>query len=563
MPGDKGEHKGIVMKCTHYIHDALALEVYNLAKTSQHFTLLVASPRLQHRQPRKLPAAHANQKRSSAFVMANPAQLAAQLESMQIDQEPTCRTTPAQTHYLVLKWPAPVLWPTDGGSKHIFLPRPANVERRSRPDEQSTHSTKLHDLHVALLAVQHNLDAFSTAPLLDADTRRLVDAIDNLKTTEGQSVLHVFSYSWMDDWLNVKDDAARHRFRLCPNEDAQAAQEFDLSHAQWQQLMNGPNSEPWVALLNDLITRSSDVAYLSARKALIAHYGTERVMAKEDSKYTDQWALQLPRPVEQLFLNRLQPLTAEDARLIGGNGTGQIRIRYPCGHQDRMRMIQIAAMTAQACFEKTCPKCGRKVVQQEDEHEAGMALTWQAGHTYKNFNHQWSAYDDAPESTHYRCYLLGTALFDAVRRAKESLDMPESVCRAAINPARFTETTKIIDHYQYSFGNSTNSWECTPLEVEQALFRLAAAALSGDVNDEERYPAGTIFAPPGYAKFLMLWIKRAVHFHIDLNDLDGTVQDERQLERDMQKMQHQMEEVEMRDDMDETEEMEQEEDIIV
>lgn len=485
--------------------------------------------------------------------MEDPAQLAAHLDSMHINQDPAARTTAIHTHYLRLRWPASYLIPMGTGHKYIHRATPANIEMRSRPDEQSTHSLTLQDLHVAQLAVQHSPGLFSSAALFQGEARRLLDAVDELRQAKGQSILHMLSYSWYDSRVNIEDREIRYRFRLCPNEDQHSAQDFDLSSEQWEQLTRGSNCESWIALLHDLVARASDVAYFSARKTLIAHYGIDRVIEKEESRYTDQWASSLPRPVEQLFLDRLQPLTREDARRMRGNGDGQIRIRLPCGHQERMRMVQIAAMTAQACFAKTCSRCGTTIIQKEDELEADMALAWQAGHMYKNFNHQWSGYDDSFDNNYHRHHFIGSAIFEAVCRAKESLDMPESICPTAINPTRFVETTKVIDHYQDSFGNSNNSWECTPLEVEQSLFRLAAAALSGDVNDEELYPAGTIFGPPGYAKFLMVWIKRAVNFYLDLNDLDGIVREQRRLEQDMEQIQERMAGVEMDDEMGQAE----------
>lgn len=473
--------------------------------------------------------------------MTTLAELSNRLNTIQIDNTDSAeRNRSTQMHYLSIKWPAGnIIAP---GKKHIHIPRPANIEMRSRPDEQSTHSIHIPDLHVAQLHVQQSQGLFSTTPLLYGEARRLVNAVHELQKARGQSWLHALSY----DWIEPGDTAVRHRFQLCPNEDLKAAQDFDLSNEQWEQLSRGPNVEHWVAILHDLITRASDVAYISAQRTLSSSHGADRVR-REESQYDGLWALNLPRPIPQLFLDRIKPITKKDAALIRGMGDGQIRLRYPCGHEDRLRRVQIAAMTDEAYLEKTCPSCGNKVIQKNDEVEAEMALTWHAGHLYKTFNNQWSGYDEWRDGTLFRRQFTTSTLLNALEKAKESLDMPESICPSIINPVSFGETAKIFQCFQQKLGSSHESKICTPLEAEQYLYRLATEALSGDINDEEIYPAGTVFGPPGYARFMMTWIARAVNFYLDLTDLAGTAADEEKFEQDLEAVRQGMDEMEMAD----------------
>ncbi|KAK3696419.1 hypothetical protein LTR37_017990 [Vermiconidia calcicola] len=429
--------------------------------------------------------------------MTTPIELADRLSniSLSADQQDSSTAVHPRTHILSFKYPDADLLPDDSMTPH--LEPPAKLEQRHLPDKNSCNAKTVGTRFFAVLDVLEQPAYLGTASY--GISRQLAEAVDRLKSRTGHSWLHMVSFQMSNGVV--------HRLRLLTSISKTAryllsGQDFELPDEDWRRLVSGVNRPQWLDVLDNLVTRSSDRAFFAMR---LSSY-------MEEAQWESLWHNRPPRCAEELFFERLQPVTTEDAAGLRTGGDKPLHLTLPCGHDVYIRKIQILALTSEACLVQECSTCGQRILQPEDDVELDLRAEYDSAESYKQRNQTWLELDELDYDRGKPLKLGTNAIVQALEAALESCDMPTTLCPPSLNPVNYPETQQAFSEFKRHYAGT--SYPITTSAVE--LYRGLSSLVSGDGAGEDYHKIIiTGRGPLDFPEFRRLWLSRAVNFLFD------------------------------------------------
>ncbi|KAK3724188.1 hypothetical protein LTR37_001313 [Vermiconidia calcicola] len=398
--------------------------------------------------------------------MATPIELADRLNniSLSADQQGSSTAVHSRTHILSFKYPDADLLPDD--SMTPYLEPPAKLEQRHLPEQDSCNAKTVGIRFFAVLKVSEQPAHLGTASY--GISRQLVEAVDRLRSRTVHS------------WL----------------------------HMEWRRLVSGVNRPQWLDVLDNLVTRSSDRAFFAVRKNFLTTHPDETINM-EEAQWESLWHSRPPRCAEELFFERLQPVTTEDAAGLRTGGDKPLHLTLPCGHDVYIRKIQILALTSEACLVQECSTCGQRILQPEDDFELDLRAEYDSAESYKQRNQTWLELDELDYSRQKPLKVSTVAISQALEAALESCDMPTTLCPPSLNPVIYPETQQAFSESKRNYGGTPYSITTSALELYRGLSNLASDDGAGEISSK------IIAKGPGpldFCEFRKLWLTRAVNF---------------------------------------------------
>ncbi|KAK5169818.1 uncharacterized protein LTR77_005796 [Saxophila tyrrhenica] len=387
------------------------------------------------------------------------------------------------------------------------------------------HSTTIGTTFFAQLSVQP--PTTFVVPIHQQNAaQRLHYAIDQVRTQPGHSRLSVVSYAQEDD----SGKAILYRFRLENPADLSSeppTQNFELTVTEYRQMVTADTGSEWIANLDELITRSSERAFLEVKKTYSAGNGIDTIF--EAARWDDDWARMLPRPVEQLFMARLDPVTMEDLEQMegtAGSADALIQVRLPCKHLIGTSKAELDSLSSQMMLDHICPQCGSRTLQDEEQPEIMLRTAIERADEYKHLNESWTSLDnDEPVEGAHQISFSPATLLESLDTALHSLNTPPlTMTPPNLNPVSFSETRAVNAHFESVIRAAGDEIKTTPAELLRQLHDTADGAHRIDIEEQHLLVSQTM-VPPTFDEFKNIWFRRTVGHLVDLLALDGTRDD--------------------------------------
>lgn len=191
-------------------------------------------------------------------------------------------------HVLSIDYPVRGLLPKDFV---LSLKPPANLKDREAPPHDQRRMGVYQSacrLHLATKRRENPNEGFSDMFISQHN------AFESLTCGPGES--HLEAVSFYDSEL--EEEVIRLSLRVSLRQDADEHHyDFELSPKQWQQLVDEGDS-PWVAALEELMTRRSHRAYYHVRNRIACDYGWDDAVA-EENVWREGWGSDHLRQLER------------------------------------------------------------------------------------------------------------------------------------------------------------------------------------------------------------------------------------------------------------------------
>ena len=385
------------------------------------------------------------------------AELARQVEDMHMDDAASESSdeddlpTGRSDHILHFEFPATELLP--GYSNLPYLPRPTSLSKRAKPSQDSFHDGLGTDFFVAMNAYRLPFVVGSTIGPQEI-AQRLINAVRENARFLGSSRLKMVAYNSSRSTEDIK-----YRFQLTTTRQTPSwfppsnpVQEFELDSIDFARLIANPAGRIWTHVLCDLYYRESDRAYFEVDRQLSRRISHHQSFSAPWA-WNNEWD-SVPTPsTEELFMDRLKPITQEDKVALYEAGDRDVNFRLPCGHRIYVRKIKILAMNEEGCLTYQCPTCSGRVMQRQDDNtlrsgkDLDRAFKFTVQHaTWKPLDH--STLWHLPWKFHTR------TLLEALDLALTSFKAPHLICPDALCPTVLfhPETTMIIQRFGWVYG---------------------------------------------------------------------------------------------------------------
>ncbi|KAK5128458.1 hypothetical protein LTR85_003126 [Meristemomyces frigidus] len=406
-------------------------------------------------------------------------------------------------HETVVEYPVKTLVPLGA---ELFLLEPNDVEYRDPPKATLFNSSR-HTLDYRLAV---DLEAYPMPYVAKQHTvGRLVGIIDQVSHQSGRTYLSAISFT-LDRVFRLRVEL--HGFY--PDVDNRVEETFELNLDETEELLAITN-RTWIRLLSDLVSRTSDLAYLTVHSRLEQQWG-EYFAQEDEEQWSDLWRSKIARSAATLFRNHLlDPQTGECADAMHRDAESFL-VKLPCNHLLRTTMKEMAEVTADVAQTAACVEdCRRRIMQESDD--AALALRRQHAERVEAElrDEAWNELDNEElDRFMYTIpmYLLGRVL----REAGRSLDVPKSIAPIELSLLHCEETNLALQVLE--------SWAAAQNDVIHASSARLVHQLREIVNTAlaETATPGLPFTPTPseWATFLDALLKRAINFlaHRGCND---------------------------------------------
>lgn len=344
---------------------------------------------------------------------------------------------PFHNHLLKTTYPALDLLP-----KHVtpyFYP-PKDLRLRKKPKLGRYHRTSTNLAFWHRFAIDPNSDGYlCPKPGAELKPHEMVALIDSLECSAGTSDLDIASFD------SGSERGIVHVFYLYVSW-ATCSRAFHgecrIPANQLDQLVKS-SRHPWLALVSDLIYRSSDRAYLHVAQNL--HENAKAVYRGEGAHWARDWAITCPRRGWQMLMahfgcqlgdGSVVPLIELDGENLTAHQTEKIPVIMPCGHSADLVLKTLSLIEDARAAEMACSDCGERILSEADMAE--LALTFERSEREAFFDSEAEHNDKIipvpvegrPE---LKIAIPPGALHHALQDALESLRVPESMSPRALS----------------------------------------------------------------------------------------------------------------------------------
>ncbi|KAK4620431.1 hypothetical protein CLAFUR0_11396 [Fulvia fulva] len=417
-----------------------------------------------------------------------------------------------QYHELQLDFPALDL--LNKGYEKFLIHEPKEIIFRDRPKLKNFH------LRAENLTFSTRLDtprsvgfSFLLPPELPAIEQHntLVDLVQRLSCSPGISNLEVLQFKFYGH--------ERIRFRLtttfllATGFSHREVMMYEYTAIEWQRYRAANRDLKWMKLLNNLVDRASDRAYLSAREKM--KKADPKLVESDDSFIDKKWKMYNIGSANIVLFRRLDNFKKQVVEENGWQGTEQqYLIELECGHRMVLSLVYVLhRMPEEEVKSFCCSFCGERVLA--DRHLRRIELVHdhekRALFLYKEPKWKLLRAQVMNDIFQIRVADLVAALMETLG----SFDVPESVSPAELISVNSPETQIILQSFATLFGRS-----CVVMSAAFRFDRYDTRCLmmmnairvirihTGLAQSNVRMLKQTL--PPLYFRFLGIWFTRAI-----------------------------------------------------
>ncbi|EME88629.1 uncharacterized protein MYCFIDRAFT_170226 [Pseudocercospora fijiensis CIRAD86] len=400
-------------------------------------------------------------------------------------------------HELWFKCPDLDLLPNSDFFEDVWLPDPENIDHRPTPDLQDFQMYEFDTdcFHI----MQPDLPNVDLSHCHHPEAIELFNHIDSLASNVGKTNISAIRH--------VLDLEFKYRIRLETHSDGETmTRQTDISLAAMKELLS--INRPWVQLFGDSLYRKSAHSYLAGATNLL---GGDIVLAGQDEEYcAERWATREPRTASKL-VKRLLVASDSDIARLDNFANGNCQVKLPCDHVVDMTREEYLHTDENAWLNMACNSCGKRVLEADDIAEHAMIEKLAQYEDLIDGQADWEDLDypvrEAPPQRFYS-EVISAGLFTAGR----SFEAPEIVVPKLLQPVNFEETSTAISALQAWLSQQEKVIFTTPQELRQAMAVIVKGALRSTCVPPD---VPFVPTPPGWSRFLDMWLDRTVNFLVD------------------------------------------------
>lgn len=405
-------------------------------------------------------------------------------------------------HELHLEYPAMNILPKDATP---YLWKPRNLRHRESPRMGSFHHDSNNLAFFARLETCTNV-ADSEIPEFNQPAD-IVSAIAHLVESPGISNLEVVAFF---DGDTIQYSTRLRTTWLAENNKSAETHTFKYTGIQWGDQIaraneNGSEDISWTALLQHLMDRASDRAYLHVRERLRAHSST--LAYANDQQWSSFWDTAPLHSPNSLLINTIT--WHED---VGAE------LPCACVVPGLSAFYLVNVMTEQQAAQFLCPTCSEPVLKGEESETAFFNLEQREDRRARlkaKLDEQcWLVLPSQlrDESARRPFEVAHVDLLEALHDTLSTFALPESVLPDECCPTVFAETATVtLCLARILSMNEAQIIKVIPSVMPGFLLEIAENAL----KEEAGLVAGdgvelSSVLPMGYREFLLRWFTRAV-----------------------------------------------------
>jgi hypothetical protein len=329
-------------------------------------------------------------------------------------------------------------------------------------------------------------------------------AIDQLTQSGGRSILEAVTVS--DD--NYSEGGfIFHLTTLWHDSREKEVRHFQLSESEWRDIICQDDSKPWTHLLQDLISRASDRAYIHVERQL------------QGTQYSPVDALKW-NAYDILDANRLLALNMRQVRQQGtflclepirdfAVDDNRVRtVRLPCEHETTVCIAYLKTLSLAACIDMTCPSCDQIILPDRDIRHAILSAERCRRQRKALDETLWKHIEARKTERGTRVVTSGAIMCQALQHALQSMRVPESVSPRSVCPAWSVEAAAVLEKLRDAHGNSFEPFSTTLRDINSHLMQIVDSVVkecsglrNADISDQ-------IF--PGWSSFVSRWMQRTL-----------------------------------------------------
>jgi hypothetical protein len=408
-------------------------------------------------------------------------------------------TTQPHVHVLFFEYPVTSLLPNRPGVGLRMEPPKAALYRESPNADK-------------YFLGEQGLDFFARFPVQRSKLARpergslftIGNAINRLTQGGGRSILEAVTVS--DD--NYSEGGFIFRLTTVWHDSREKeVRQFCLSESEWRDVLSQDDSKLWTHLLQDLISRASDRAYLHVERQL------------QGTQYSPIDALKW-NAYDILDANRLLALNMRQIRLQGtllclepirefaGDDSRVLTVRLPCEHETTVCVAYLRTLSLAACIDMACPCCGKTILPDRDIRHAIHSVERRRRQRKALDEILWKHIEARTTQPSMRIDTSGAVMCRALTHALQSMRVPGSVSPRSICPAWSSEVAAILERVRDAHGDSFELFSSALRDVHGHLMQTVDTVVRECSGLRHVELSDQIF--PGWASSIDRWMQRAL-----------------------------------------------------
>lgn len=403
-------------------------------------------------------------------------------------------------HELHLEYPAMNLVPKEATP---YLWKPSSVRHRESPRMRSFH----HDINN--LAFFTRFETFinvvdSVVPDF-IQPGNVVSAVARVAGSPGISNLEVVAF--------FANDSVQYRTRLrttwfAGDTSSIETHSWNYTGMEWSEQIarakeDRHEEDSWILLLQHLMDRASDRAYLHVRERLRAHSST--LAFAHDQQWSSQWDTASLHSSNSILVDQL-------------NWHEDVGAEFPCGCivPELSAFYLMNVMTEEEAATFLCPICSDPVLDEEETRAAFFQLEHRSDRRARlkaKIDEQcWTFLPSQLRNASRSFEIAHGDLFDAIQDTLSTFLLPESVLPAETCPTGFAETATVTLCFSAILSIDWNKMiKITPSTMPRYLLEIAENALRQEAGlSSASGPELSRVLPVAYQEFLSRWFSRAI-----------------------------------------------------
>lgn len=324
-----------------------------------------------------------------------------------------------------------------------------------------------------------------------------LSTVTGLSNQRGSSLLQFVSY-------HHANNGVQHRFRLWTENQGQhqIVAESEFSDATWELESKAFQSEVWMQLIHNLMSRASDRAYLHVHQRLRLYSWYKQSVEQE------KWGWEKELNVREVLASNLSVLVGNGQHVrtveaVDLDGRGEGTVLLPCGYGQSFPIQLLGSFSAADCIEAACEVCDKKLLNEADLRRLCRFHESRRREQFYANQHEWKKLDRERE----RVRVSGAMLMLAMQDALGLLQVPESVSPKVFDLHSSKVVVDVLAAFRDHMRNPGKVVTCSTAE----LIRGTLADLEAVVADVLGATQSPQSLPPGWDAMVRSWVTRAVH----------------------------------------------------
>ncbi|KAK4493785.1 hypothetical protein PRZ48_014970 [Zasmidium cellare] len=403
-----------------------------------------------------------------------------------------CRNTDTRQnpyHILHYQFPAPELLPP-GAKLHLEPPR--FVAQRNRPPISDPLALGMLD------TAFYTMIPTASDPTIvrgQGKSQELLTAVEALSHFPGTSLLKISAH--LNDTNGQQNIGYRFRLESETNNGFKVTKDFELDSIEMGRLREAPPEHRWVGLIDHLINRETDRAYMHVRSNMDIHHPGVSL----DQMHAMGFGVDKKLDVVEVFKNSLVQLKSD-------TNNRQIELGTRCGHSLTIDRVAFENIADEDCFSATCPQCKTSIIDDDTLAKVKVSQASEEVAVFRKNTYLWTRLDHEIPPGEFN--FKAEELWPALEMSYQSLSPPALACLPVFSFGFYPATKAILKTFRSKWQDSLVDSDMFARELADSLFGIAMDTKMG--SSEE--PLWDAVYRPHFERDLRFWLRRAVNLSI-------------------------------------------------